>query len=224
MKKVVLITGASKGIGKALTEKMLNENYFVIGTSRNGIIKDFDNKDFYSLELDLSNTSSIDNAHKEIFSEFKHIDILINNAGIGPDLDTYIPEKESFNLTFDVNVTGTVFFTEPLIELIGENGIILNVSSKMGSLDVCELTDSVAYRMSKSALNMYTKILKNRLKDKIKVASIHPGWVKTTIIESSLKNGRLTPEQSAENIFEFLTNEFESGTFWNSENGTELLW
>jgi NAD(P)-dependent dehydrogenase (short-subunit alcohol dehydrogenase family) len=224
MKKVVLITGASKGIGKALTEKMLNENFFVIGTSRNGIIKDFENKDFYSLKLDLSNTSSIENAHKEIFSKFKYIDILINNAGIGPDLDTYIPQKESFNLTFDVNVTGTVFFTEPLIELIRENGIILNVSSKMGSLDVCELTDSVAYRMSKSALNMYTKILTNRLKDKIKVASIHPGWVKTTIIESNLKNGRLKPEQSADNIFEFLTNEFDSGTFWNSENGTELLW
>ena len=224
MKKVVLITGESKGIGKALTEKMLNDNFFIIGTSRNGIIKDFENKDFYSLKLDLSNTSSIENAHKEIFDKFKHIDILINNAGIGPDLDTYIPQKKSFNLTFDVNVTGTVFFTEPLIELIGENGIILNVSSKMGSLDVCELTDSVAYRMSKSALNMYTKILTNRLKDKIRVASIHPGWVKTTIIESNLKNGRLTPEQSADNIFEFLTNEFDSGTFWNSENGTDLLW
>jgi NAD(P)-dependent dehydrogenase (short-subunit alcohol dehydrogenase family) len=224
MKKVVLITGASKGIGKALTEKMLNENFFVIGTSRNGKIKDFENEDFYSLKLDLSNTSSIENAHEEIFNKFKHIDILINNAGIGPDLDTYIPEKESFNQTFDVNVTGTVFFTEPLIDLISENGIILNVSSKMGSLDVCELTDSVAYRMSKSALNMYTKILTNRLKDKIKVASIHPGWVKTTIIESNLLNGRLTPEQSAENILEFLTNDFDSGTFWNSENGTELLW
>ena len=224
MKKIVLITGASKGIGKALTEKMLNENFFVIGTSRNGKIKEFEHQDFYSLKLDLSNPSSIENAHKEIFSKFSQIDILINNAGIGPDLDTYIPERESFNSTFDVNVNGTVFFTEPLIELINENGIILNVSSKMGSLDVCELTDSVAYRMSKSALNMYTKILTNRLKDKIKVASIHPGWVKTTIIESNLKNGRLTPEQSADNVFEFLTNEFDSGTFWNSENGTELLW
>ena len=224
MKKVVLITGASKGIGKALTEKMLNKNYFVIGTSRNGKIIDFKHKDFYPLKLDLSNRESIENAHKEIFENFKHIDILINNAGIGPDLDTYITEKESFNRTFDVNVTGTVFFTEPLIEFINQNGIILNVSSKMGSLNVCELTDSVAYRMSKSALNMYTKILTNRLKDKIKVASIHPGWVKTTIIESNLKKGRLTPEQSAKNIFEFLTNEFESGTFWNSENGTELLW
>lgn len=224
MNKIALITGASKGIGKALTEKMLNENYFVIGTSRNGKIKNFDHTNFYSLRLDLSDTSSIENAHNEIFSKFKHIDILINNAGIGPDLDTYIPKKESFNLTFDVNVTGTVFFTEPLIELISENGIILNVSSKMGSLDACELTDSVAYRMSKSALNMYTKILKNRLKDQIKVASIHPGWVRTAIIESNLKNGRLSPEQSADNLFDFLTTEFESGTFWDSENGTELLW
>lgn len=224
MNKTVLITGASKGIGKALTEKMLNENYFVIGTSRNGEFNNFEHKNFYSLKLDLSDTSSIENAHKEIFSNFKHIDILINNAGIGPDLDTHIPEKESFNQTFDVNVTGTVFFTEPLIELINEKGIILNVSSKMGSLDVCELTDSVAYRMSKSALNMYTKILKNRLINKIKVASIHPGWVKTTIIESNIKNGRLTSKQSADNIFDFVTNEFESGTFWNSENATELLW
>ena len=224
MKKIVLITGASKGIGKALTEKMLNENFFVIGTSRSGKIENFEHKNFYPLKLDLTNTESIKNAHKEIFGNFKNIDFLINNAGIGPDLDTYIPEKESFNLTFDVNVTGTVFFTEPLIEFINENGIILNISSKMGSLDVCELTDSVAYRMSKSALNMYTKILTNRLKNKIRVASIHPGWVKTTIIESNLKNGRLTPEQSAGNIFDFLTTEFDSGTFWNSENGTELLW
>jgi len=176
------------------------------------------------LKLDLSIPSSIENAHKEIFNKFQHIDILINNAGIGSDLDTYIPEKKSFNQTFDVNVNGTVFFTEPLIELISKNGIILNVSSKMGSLDACESADSVAYRMSKSALNMYTKILTNRLKNKIRVASIHPGWVRTTIIESNIKNGRLTPEQSAENIFTFIKRDFESGLFWDSENGTELLW
>jgi len=224
MSKIALITGASKGIGKALTEKMLNENFFVIGTSRSGKIKNFEHNNFYSLKLDLSNTESIENAHKEIFDKFKQIDILINNAGIGPDLDTYNPEKSSFNLTFNVNVSGTVFFTEPLIELINQNGIILNISSKMGSLNACELMDSVAYRMSKSALNMYTKILTNRLKNKIKVASIHPGWVKTKISENSATNGRLTSEQSAKNIFIFLKKDFKSGTFWDSENGTELLW
>jgi NAD(P)-dependent dehydrogenase (short-subunit alcohol dehydrogenase family) len=224
MKKIVLITGASKGIGKALTKKMLHKGFFVIGTSRNDTIEEFGNTNFYYLKLDLSDPSSIENAHKEIFAKFNHIDILINNAGIGPDLGTHIPERASFYKTFDVNVHGTVFFTEPLIELISENGIILNVSSKMGSLNVCELTDSVAYRMSKSALNMYTKILANRLKDKINVASIHPGWVKTTIKESNLENARLTPEESANNIFAFLTNEFDTGAFWNSEDETELGW
>ena len=61
MKKIVLITGASKEIGKALTKKLLAENYSVIGTSRNGRI-DFENKDFYSLKLDLSNPNSIEDA------------------------------------------------------------------------------------------------------------------------------------------------------------------
>jgi len=224
MNKIALITGASKGIGYALTEKMLNENFFVIGTSRNGKVKGFEDKKFYSLELDLTNPVSIENAHKKISEKFAKIDVLINNAGVGPDLNTHNPERNSFNMTFEVNVSGTVFFTESLIELICKNGIILNISSKMGSLDTCQLTDSIAYRMSKSALNMYTKILTNRLKDKIKVASIHPGWVKTTITESNIKNGRLTPKESAENIFEFINNDFTSGTFWDSENGTKLLW
>lgn len=224
MKKIVLITGASKGIGKALTEKMLSKNFFVIGTSRNGKINNIKHKDFYSLKLDLSSPLSIENAHKEIFDKFEKIDILINNAGIGPDLDTYIPENKSFNLTFEVNVTGTVFFTEPLTEFINKNGMILNMSSEMGSVDACETTGSVAYRMSKSALNMYTKILKNRLKEKVRVASIHPGWVKTSIAEDNIINGRLTPEQSAENIFDFITRDFKNGIFWDSENGTELLW
>jgi NAD(P)-dependent dehydrogenase (short-subunit alcohol dehydrogenase family) len=224
MKKIVLITGASKGIGKSIAEKMLNENYFVIGTSRNGEIKNLEHKDFYSLKLDLANESSIENAHKEIFNNFKRIDILINNAGIGIDLDTFIPERESFNLTFDVNVTGTVFFTESLIKLINDNGIILNVSSKMGSLNNCKRVDSVAYRMSKSALNMYTTILKNRLNENIKVASIHPGWVKTTIADDNIINGRLTTEQSAENIFEFIKTDFKNGIFWDAEDRIELLW
>lgn len=224
MNKIVLITGASRGIGYALTKKMLNENFFVIGTSRDGKIKGIKNEKLYSIALDLSNPISIENAHKELIGKFKHIDILINNAGIGPDLDTSYPDKESFTKTFDVNVTGTVFFTEPLISLIPKNGILLNVSSKMGSLEECNRTDSVAYRMSKSALNMYTKIVANRLKNKVNVAAIHPGWVKTTIAEDNIINGLFSPEESAEKIFQFLNTNFSSGTYWDTETETNLDW
>ncbi len=224
MNKVVLITGASRGIGYALAKKMLSKGFYVIGASRNGKIEGFENDTFYSLKLDLSNTSSIEKAHDEIKEKFNHIDVLINNAGIGPDLDTPRPDLKSFRETFEINVTGTVFFTEPLIDLISENGKIVNVSSKMGALDICERTDSVAYRMSKSALNMFTKILANRLKNKIKVASIHPGWVKTTIAKDNIVNGRITTEESAKRIFNFVNTNFTSGVFWDVEAQTNLPW
>ncbi len=224
MNKIVLITGASRGIGYALTKKMLSQNFFVIGTSREGKIDGIKNEKFYSLKLDLSKPTSIKDAHKEIFSKFKHIDILINNAGIGPDLDTQYPERTSFEQTFSVNTTGTVFFTEPIVDIIIKNGMILNISSKMGAINTCNQADSVAYRMSKSALNMYTKILANRLKDNIKVASVHPGWVKTTIAEDNIINGRFTTEQSAEKIFSFINKEVKNGTFWDTETEANLPW
>lgn len=223
-RKIVLITGVSKGIGKSLTKIMLADNYFIIGTSRDGDLKEFENENFYALSLDLTNPESIDKAQKTIVENFQQIDILINNAGVGPDLGNQKPDRKSFAQTFEVNVSGTVFFTEPLIKLIPEDGKIINISSRMGSMDECETADSIAYRMSKSALNMYTKILTNRLKGKIKVASVHPGWVKTTIRESNIINGTLTPEESAENIFRFINSDFESGMFWNAEKGGKILW
>lgn len=223
-RKTVLITGVSKGIGKSLTKKMLADNYFVIGTSRQGNLKVFESENFYPLALDLTNPESIETAQKTIVDNFPHIDILINNAGVGPDLGNQEPDRKLFAQTFEVNVSGTVFFTEPIIKLIPENGKIINISSRMGSMDECETSDSIAYRMSKSALNMYTKILTNRLKGKIKVASVHPGWVKTTIRESNLVNGTLTPEESAARIFSFIKSDFESGMFWNAEKGAKILW
>lgn len=224
MKKVALITGASRGIGYALTQKMLNQNYVVIGASRDGKIKGVEHDNFHTVALDLSKPKSIENAIKTIFSKFEQIDVLINNAGIGPDLDKDLPEKISFEKTFQVNVTGTVFFTEAIIDRITENGMLLNISSEMGSISRCERSDSVAYQMSKSALNMYTKILANRLKNKIQLASIHPGWVKTTIAKDNVVNGRITPEQSADSIYNFITKGFETGIFWDAETNKELPW
>ena len=94
----------------------------------------------------------------------------------------------------------------------------------MGSIELCERIDSVAYRMSKTALNMYTKILSNRLSEKIKVASIHPGWVRTTIAKSNITEGRLSAEESANGIFNFVVSDFKTGIFWDIESQTESKW
>jgi len=223
MKKTALITGTSMGIGKALAEKLLSQNYTVIGTNRSGRI-DIDDPNFHAFKLDLAEQESIESAFGEISEKFPQIDVLINNAGIGPDLRFEKPERVSYNQTFSVNVTGTVFFTEIFLGLVKEGGKLLNISSKMGSITHCTSSDSVAYRMSKTALNMYTKTLVNRLMGKMQIAAIHPGWVKTTIMDSNIELAPLTPEQSAEGIYSFLTSEFESGTFWDVEAEVKLDW
>lgn len=223
MKKIAIVTGASKGIGLALAKNLLKHNYFVIGTSRYENIKSIDNQDFESVLLDLSSSLSVDLFISRIKEKNIEIDLLINNAGIGPDLDTEKPEKSSFIRTFEVNTTGTVFFIEQILQYISQGGKILNVSSKMGSINLNESYDAVGYRMSKSALNMYTKILSNRIKSRISVASIHPGWVVTTI-SKSCAFARLTPEESASRIIDYIDNKFQNGDFWDAENQVKLDW
>ena len=218
----ILITGTSQGIGHALTKLLLINGYKVIGTSTTGI-DNINEHNYKSYSLDLSNLDSIAAFEKNLQIENIKIDILINNAGIGPDLDFELPEEISFQKTFDVNVTGTTFFTEQMLHYLNVGGKIINISSKMGSINVCEKNDSVAYRMSKAALNMYTKILSNRLEGKQFVASVHPGWVRTNISKSNI-NGRLSPEESAQKIFEFITSDFKTGTFWNVETEAKCTW
>ena len=222
MSKTILITGTSQGIGHALTKLLLINGYRVIGTNTTGI-DNINENNYKSFSLNLANFDSIAAFENNFQLDNIKIDILINNAGIGPDLDFDLPEETSFKKTFDVNVTGTTFFTEQMLQYLNVGGKIVNISSKMGSVDVCEKSDSVAYRMSKAALNMYTKILSNRLEGKQLVASVHPGWVRTNIAKSNL-NGRLSPEESAQKIFQFITSDFKTGIFWNVETEAECTW
>lgn len=220
--KIVLITGANSGIGNALTKKLIAENYIVIGTSRNGKIENINSKNLFVVPLDLTNQESITNANTLIRNSFKGIDILINNAGIAPDLDTTKPDIESLRLTFETNVFGLVHFTETILDLVVDTGKILNISSIMGTLNRVTKVDSTAYRMSKSALNMYTKTLSARVNNKnITVNSIHPGWVKTKL---STANAPLTTEFSANGIFKLLETNMGTGTFWNAELQEEMVW
>jgi NAD(P)-dependent dehydrogenase (short-subunit alcohol dehydrogenase family) len=166
---------------------------------------------------------SITAFESQITSKGTKFHILINNAGIGPDLGTSFPDETSFDQTFDVNVKGQVFFTEAMIKHLNKGAKLINVSSKMGSIEQCVGTDSVAYRMSKTALNMYTKILTNRYAGQFQIATLHPGWVRTNISGDNSK-GRYSPEESANMIYQFVSSNFKTGIFWNVETDSESEW
>lgn len=221
--KTALITGTSMGIGKALTKIFLENNFKVVGTSRHGAERHFTHKNLKVLKLDIANPKSIEEAHQQIQEMKTSFDVVINNVGIGPDLHQMNPDMESFKKTLDVNITGTIFFTEPILSLIKQGGMLVNVSSKMGSINLCLGKGSMAYCISKSAMNMYSKMLFNAHGDKIKIATLHPGWVKTAI-DGNPESGRLTPEESAKSIFSFLNSNFENGIFWDAESNEKLPW
>ena len=224
MSKIVLITGASRGIGSALAQQLVSKGFTVIGTSRTGVLQNSPTIKLIAKKLNLPYQQSRAELANWLTENDIKIDILINNAGIGPDLGADKPEAESYKTTFEVNTTGTVFFTELILPYIKKGGKVINISSKMGSIEACGTTDSVAYRMSKAALNMYTKILTNRLTGTHKVAAIHPGWVRTTISESTSKYAPLSTEESAKGIIDFVLRDFKTGTFWNVEAQEMIGW
>jgi NAD(P)-dependent dehydrogenase (short-subunit alcohol dehydrogenase family) len=220
--KTILVTGASKGIGKATAEKFLADGFKVYGTSRSGEIE-ISNPNFKAFALDLADEKSVDSFAEIAREENFELDILVNNAGVGFDFGQQIPDRKSFRKTMEVNMDGTMFLTENLLEFVKEAGKIAFISSRMGSIGDCKGKDSIAYRVSKAALNMYVKILSNKLEGKQKVTCIHPGWVQTEIASMNV-NAPLVPKESAEKIHEFVVSNFKTGTFWNIVTQDFLEW
>lgn len=209
--RTVVITGTSRGIGLATAKKFLQGGYRVIGTSTSGDspIKD---SNFTSGRLDLTSDSSIKKFVEKVKELTTNVDVLINNAGILLDDDEEEVDIGKLEGTLKVNLLGPIKVTQTLLPLINSGGQIINISSMMGSLAQAS-SDSPAYRISKTALNMFTRVLAARLKEKdITVSSVHPGWVRT---DMGGEEAPKKPEAAAEDIFKLATNPHETGLFWS---------
>lgn len=216
--KTVLITGVGRGIGRALAQNFLRNGFFVLGTSTTGVV-DFQHENLFVCQLDLSSPDSIDACAKMILTLDKKIDILINNAGVLLDEDdtTLIPEK--LRATLEVNLVGTTDFTEHMLSGMATHGHIIFISSTAGSLEYESEGNLVshypmhypAYKISKTALNMYMRTLAMRLKESLTVSSVHPGWVKT---EMGGPEADISPEEAADAIYQFALTSPETGFFW----------
>lgn len=223
MKKIILITGVNRGIGLALTKKFLSEDFIVFGTSRSEIVEEVSHPNFYSVVLDVTLPESISKSVFTIKEKFQKIDLLINSAGVGLDLNDETPEIDIIKATFETNVFGLINFTETIKDCIIDGGTIFNISSAMGMLNRDKIVpNATAYRMSKSALNMYTKTLSARLSERnIKVVSIHPGWVKT---DMGGQEADITPEFSANGIYQLYIKNVPTNSFWAADTETQLNW
>lgn len=221
--KTVLITGVDKGIGHALMQKFLEEGHFVVGTFLTDRPEPRENlKDF---ALDLGKPESIASCATAITNFGKRIDILVNNAGILADEEETSVVVDKLRQTLEVNLIGTIDFTQRLLPIMQDGGHIVNISSTAGSLELVGKVSHFmghypAYKISKAALNMYTRTLALELADRgITVSSVHPGWTKT---DMGGEEADVTPQQAAQGIYDLAISRPESGGFWF--DGKRLPW
>ena len=230
--KTVLITGIGRGIGKALAQKFLAEGWQVSGTSQTGSV-DYSNANLKVFQLDLTSADSIKKCAEAIAADMSKIgakvDILINNAGVLLDNEETRVIINKLRETLEVNLIGTIDLTERVIPMMNNGGHIINTSSQAGSLTEADILADThepyhypAYKISKTAINMYTRTLAVRMNHEntgIIVSSVHPGWVKT---DMGGDEAPTTPEEAAENIYKLAISRPETGQFWY--NGKKYPW
>ena len=176
-KKVALITGANRGLGLAMAEKLAEAGITVIMASRDKAkgeeaAKPLKNKGYNEvvMQCDVEKTTDIEKLYKEVSAQFDKIDILMNNAGVnteGGDIKIENIDIPLFEKIMNINVRGSLVMCSKFIPLIkkSESGRIVNFSSGLGKLTPDRMGPLPSYSISKTAVNMLTKFLAAELKE-----------------------------------------------------------
>lgn len=211
MNKVVLITGASRGIGRSCAKCFAKNGYNIIINYLNSkedaenLKEELEKKyniECLTIKADVSNEQEVKTMVEESITKFKKIDCLVNNASIAIDTIFEDKTKETFNKTLDINLIGTFLVTKYVSKYMKQNkdGCIINISSTNG-IDT-NYPFSMEYDASKAGVISLTKNLSVELAPYIRVNSVAPGWVNTDM------NKDLSQEFREEETKKILLNRF----------------
>lgn len=194
--KVAVVTGGALGIGKATCLLLAKEDAQVAVTDildKEGeeVVKKIKNNGGVALfwHLDVSNEKEVQKTFADINNKFGKIDVLVNNAGIaGVSKPTHEITEEEWDQVMAVNVKGVFFCTKHVIPFMKKtgDGSIINLSSIYG---IVSSPDVPPYHASKGAVRIMTKTdAFLYAKDKIRVNSVHPGFIWTPMVENYAKS------------------------------------
>ena len=184
-KKVALITGASRGIGKAIAVELAKNNVnIVINYNKDekealSVVEEIKKigVDSIAVKADVSSFDKCSAMADSIKKKFGFLDILVNNAGVLLDSSLKNMAKERWDLVVRTNLDGTFNVTKNALSLMRENGRIINISSIVGINGNFGQTN---YAASKAGIIGFTKSLAKELgKQKITVNAVAPGFIET---------------------------------------------
>jgi len=189
--KIVLVIGATRGIGKAIALKLSNLDYFVIGVyekSDNLALKiEKNNPNIKFFKADISQESEIKKIINFIRRKYNKLDILINNAGIniGGKIKDY--SLSDWNRIFAVNLTSKFLLSKYLISMLSKSsdGQIINISSR-GGINEYAFSEFIPYCVTNAGINNFTVALAKELKsNKIRVNAVIPTVTETDRFKSA---------------------------------------
>jgi NADP-dependent 3-hydroxy acid dehydrogenase YdfG len=194
--KVIVITGASQGLGEALAYKVAELGAIVILVARTQkllkkvqqhIIKNGGQADMFV--CDIRDLQAVETTVKKILTKYPNVDILVNNAGVWTDNELEKTRPELRQIALDTNTLGNIQFTKTLLPHFEakNGGYIFNVisSSGMGGIEAGHNALWQTYGASKWALTGFTRALKDALAStKIKVSGFFPGGFESNLYET----------------------------------------
>lgn len=192
MSKVAIVTGASRGIGKACALRLGRAGMDVVvnyNSSEEEAIKVVNaikemGQEAVAVKANVSDRKDVGNLFREAFKQFGHIDVLVNNAGVVDDAYILMMNADSLDRSMDINVKGYFYCCQQaaLKMFKQKSGIIVNVSSVSSKL---ALAGQSVYSATKGAVNSMTATLAKELAPYgIRVNAVAPGFIGTEMIEA----------------------------------------
>lgn len=232
MKQTVLITGTNRGLGFALAGQFLKQGFLVFAGCRSAGAKLTELSkswaDLRIIQQDVTDEQSVSQSLAAVSREVDHLDVLINNAAIYLTKAHILLADTGFDdvrKMYETNTLGPLRITKYFLPLVenGQKKIIVNISSEAGCISECWRTSEYGYTMSKTALNIQSKVLQNYIKPKgIKVLALHPGWMRT---DMGGPDADISPEESAEGIIQLVNKDWtpDEGIYYDYR-GIPLPW
>ncbi|QBY04535.1 SDR family oxidoreductase [Thalassotalea sp. HSM 43] len=232
--KIALVTGANRGIGLAIASKLAALGMTVVMTGRDQQKLQQETRKLQAQGLtvvakvlDVTDAKQCSDLISAIAEQYGRLDVLINNAGIA--IDQWVPgcevAMELVEQTIATNVYGPLALTQAALTVMKrqQHGRIVNISSQLASFSAMTMGMTLAYRMSKTALNSMTKILSMELGEypDIKINAVAMAWVKTDL---GGPEAPLLPKQAAETPVWLATLEHDGPTGELFQDSKPFAW